>query len=779
MEFTMTQNSTVLSGIQLDQFMDRLEVEHQEHGADYLLGQLRAQPLKAASLESIDRLHVLWVNAGDADAAKAVLADDGQALIEATPDDARNELKVNLLIHQLRLGNYFKDEQGLLQALDTLQHLTNEPLPFDIEQYRRYRIFDDLQHTTLDVALKAIEVRHTLALINPGRHALRAWDDADQHRRQARVLAAHERDEEAREAALAAIAALRTAGEDQDVDGNDWLWLGDALIEIVPLRLAMFEQPVVQLIAELSLPQRREWEVRLARLAARSLQAQGDLVGALKICEVAALSLESSGGDNFVDFHLPWLLDNGQIDEAGQRAFMEIYEMRGEMWPGTAYWVHDRLLDAEDQSAWWPLCVMRACDDQAVLERFISGLPWRDESTPSQGPLLDALHAARHDLEQIDNVFAQALAEARRRAPNHPWITRLIAVRERQAERIDANTELTMLREAVPAGDMQDNRSAYSLFSAHASVFGIIDALRQPLPPMASGMYYYQFANAIEDLVETHVEKLSSEEADQAWSLLREVQKVAYEHGQARMEQCFASGRGHRFDACAHLYSMLCNNLAINYRCYNDERMYDQALELHTRGIAASSFAEHYQGILHNRILLKDNPGITEAAEQLWHYAADCGYSRHDPEEYLQDVTRALYRLDREREILIWLERILKWQEERGISDKELEYSPLFARTKVAMYLSYSLPEAATSLWLRYAPHINERDEPSLLGCAGDVLKGLGRKEEALAYYQRAILRSDPNNDVDQGNNEIFRQSIAKLQASEKPAGKAWWQIWK
>jgi tetratricopeptide (TPR) repeat protein len=224
---------------------------------------------------------------------------------------------------------------------------------------------------------------------------------------------------------------------------------------------------------------------------------------------------------------------------------------------------------------------------------------------------------------------------------------------------------------------------------------------------------------------------------------------------------------------------MLCNNLAINYRCYDDQRPYQQALELHTRGIAASSFAEHYQGILQNRIRLEDNPGIAEAAEQLWHYAADYGYSRHDPEEYFQDVSRALYHLDREREILIWLERVLKWQEERGISDKELEYSPLFARVKVAMYLSYTLPEAATNLWVRYAPHIDERDEPTLLGSAGDVLKGLGRKEEALAYYQRSILRSDPQSEVDQGNNVIFRKSIAELQASEKAAGKAWWQIWK
>ncbi|UVL30779.1 hypothetical protein [Pseudomonas donghuensis] len=775
----MTQNSTVLSGIQLDQFMDRLEVEHQEHGADYLLSQLRGQPLKAASLESIDRLHVLWVNAGDVDAARAVLAEDGQALLEACADDARNELKLNLLVYQLRLANYLKDEEGLLQGLDSLQQLSNERLDFDVEQYRRYRIFDELEHTTLDVALKAIEVRHTLALINPGRHALRAWDDADQHRRRARVLAAHEQDEQAREAALSAIAALRTAGEDQDVDANDWLWLGDALIEIVPLRLAMFEQPVVQSIAELSLPRRREWEVRLARLAARALQAQGDLPGALKICEVASRSLDSDGGDNFINFELPWLLESGRIEEAGQRAFMDVYEMLEQMWPGTPFWIHDRLLEAEDNSVWWPLCVMRACDNAALLERFVACLPERSEATPALNPLLEALHATRENPELRDALFAQAREEAQRRAPNHPWITRLVAVREGDAGLIDAKTELAMLQDAVKAGGLQDRRSAYSVFCAHVKAFGVIDALKQPMPQLASGMYCYEYAGYVEDKVEEQVKSLDEATTNEAWSLLRFLQRAAYEQGRVRMEQCFASGSGHRYDGCAHLYSMLCNNLAINYRCYNDQQMYDQALELHACGIAASSFAEHYHGVLNARICQKDYAAIAEAAEQLWHYAADYGYSRHEPDDYLQDVTFALYRLDRDREMLIWLERILKWQEERGVSDKDLEYSPLFARLKVAMYLAHSLPEAATGLWQRYASQVNERDESSLLGCAGDVLKDLGRKEEALAYYQRAILRSDPDNAVDQRNNKVFNEMIAELQAPQKPAGKAWWQIWK
>ncbi|QBF25668.1 hypothetical protein EXN22_08170 [Pseudomonas tructae] len=775
----MTQNSTVLSGIELDQFMDRVEVEHQEHGDEYLLAQLRAQPLKAASLESIDRLHVLWVNAGDADASRAVLAEDGQALLDAASEDARNELKLNLLVYQLRLDNYLKDEQGLLQALDALQQLSNERLHFDIEQYRRYRIFDDLQHAPLEVALKAIEVRHTLALINPERQALRAWDDADQYRRRAQVLAAHERDEDAREAALSAVAALRTAGPDQDVDRDDWLWLGGALIEIVPLRLAMFEQPVVRAIAELSLPRRREWEVRLARLAARSLKAQGDLPGALKICEVASRSLDSDGADNFIEFELPWLLESGRIDEAGQRAFMDVYEMLEQMWSGTPFWIHDRLLEAEDQSVWWPLCVMRACDNAALLERFVACLPERSESTPQLSPLLEALHAARDNPELRDTLFDQAREEAQRRGPNHPWINRLVAVREGNAGLIDAKTELAMLQDAVKTGGLQDRRSAYSVFCAHVKACGILDALKQPMPQLASGMYCYEYAGYIEDQVEEQVKSLDQAATDEAWSLLRFQQRAAYEQGRAQMERCFASGTGHRYDGCAHLYSMLCNNLAINYRCYNDQQMYDQALELHVSGIAASPFAEHYHGVLSARICQKDYPGIAEAAEQLWHYSADYGYSRHDPEDYLLDVTHALYRLDRDRDMLIWLERILKWQHEQGVSDKELEYSPLFCRLKVAMYLAYTLPEPATGLWQRYASQVNERDESSLLGCAGDVLKALGRKEEALAYYQRAILRSNPDIAVDQRNNVVFHEMIAELQAPQKPATKAWWQIWK
>jgi len=773
----MVHNGSAMTGIELEQFMDRLEAERQDNDADTLLAHLRAQPLKADSLASIDRLHVLWMNAGDSAAARAVLVQDGAALLETVPGPARAELRMNLAILRLRVANFLDEDEAILQVLQELGAMAADQPDFDLEYYRRHRIFDELEQGHPDVALKTIEVRYALAQVNPARSALRAWDEADRQRRQARVLASCGRDAEARTAALAAATALRTAGPDQDIDESDWLWLGNALIDIVPLRLALFEQPIVHLTADRPLPQRREWEVRMARLAARALHAQGDVSGALKICSAAALSLDSSGGNNFIEYELPWLIENRQIDAAGHRAFIDVYEMRSEMWPGTARLVHERLLEANDLSVWWPLCVMRACDDQQVLESFLSALPPIDPSGPAPSPLLEALHDAMDDPDLLESVYAQARAEAQRRAPEHPWITRLTAVRDADARLIDSASELALLQSAAQTGRLQDNRTAYSLFAARVKTLGVIETLKLPPPVLASGMYAYNYALSIENLVDEQAESLPAEAQDLAYTLLRDAQKNAYEQGQAHMERYFATGSGHPFDACAHLYSMLCNNLAINYRCYNNQNQ--EAIDLHLRGIAASPFAEHYCGILTARTRLEDHPGVIEAAEQLWHYSMEFGYSRHDPDDYLQGVAYALYSVDRDSEILIWLERVLKWQEQQGVSDQQLSTSALFARLKVARYLAYAYPDNAYGLWQRYEPLVNALGDVSLMFSAGDIFKVLGRKAEAIDYYQRTLALCSPDVEYDVGCKGILEELIAELQAPEKTVTKSWWQLWK
>ena len=46
----MAHNSSAITGIELEQFMDRLEAQQQEQETDALLAQLQAQPLQALSL---------------------------------------------------------------------------------------------------------------------------------------------------------------------------------------------------------------------------------------------------------------------------------------------------------------------------------------------------------------------------------------------------------------------------------------------------------------------------------------------------------------------------------------------------------------------------------------------------------------------------------------------------------------------------------------------------------------------------------------------------------
>ncbi|NBF08576.1 hypothetical protein [Pseudomonas sp. Fl4BN1] len=778
----MAHNSSAITGIELEQFMDRLEAQQQEQEqeTDALLAQLQAQPLQANSLASIDRLHTLWMQAGDSAAAKTVIDQDGDALLQATHQPAQAELKMNLAILRLRIASYLDDESTLLEVLEQLNQMATQTLDFDVEHYRRYRIFDELEQGSAEVALKTIDVRYALTLVNPARAALRAWDAADQHRRRARVLAAHEREDEARSAALDAVNAVRTASPEQDIDEGDWLWLGNALIDIVPLRLALFEQPIAQLTAGLSLPRRREWEVRTARLAARALYAQDDLSGALKICNAAALSLDSDGGTNFIEYELPWLIEAGRIDEAGHRAFIDVYDRQTEMWPATARLVLHRLQDPEDHSAWWPICVMRACINQEVLQSFLSALPAIESIDPTTTPLLTALYRAMDDPELLDPLFAEARAEAQRRAPDQPWIIRLAAVHDGERGLIDAATEVSLLQNAIQAGRLQDNRSAYSLFAARVKSLGVIETLKLPKPILASGRYAYNYALTIDDLTEAEADKLPTDARNEAYSLLREAQKDAYEQGQAHMERYFATGNGHPFDACAHLYSMLCNNLAINYRCYNEQKRYQEAIDLHLRGIAASSFAEHYNGLLSARIGMNDQPGIIEAAEQLWHYSMEFGYSRHDPNDYMGPLAYALYSLDRDSEILIWLERLLKWQEEQGVNDQQLDSSALFARIRVARYLAHAHPDNADSLWQRYEPLVLAMNEVSVMSCSVDFLKARGRTAEAIDYCARTLALCTPHDDYDVECRARTEQLLAELQAPEQPSGKkSWWQIWK
>ena len=103
---------------------------------------------------------------------------------------------------------------------------------------------------------------------------------------------------------------------------------------------------------------------------------------------------------------------------------------------------------------------------------------------------------------------------------------------------------------------------------------------------------------------------------------------------------------------------MLCNNLAIKYRFMD---RYDEAAELHHKGLGSSPFAEHHNGLLWCAVGKDDDAQTVVEAERLWHFAQEHGYSRHEPTRYFSTVALSLYKLNRDDEISIWMERSTTW----------------------------------------------------------------------------------------------------------------------
>ncbi|MGU7775422.1 hypothetical protein ACV229_35285 [Burkholderia sp. MR1-5-21] len=769
--------------------MDRLEADLEESDssrASDLPTRLRAQPLRAHSLDAIARLHTLWMHAGDPAAARAVIDVDGASVHDAAPYDAQPDIRMQLALYRLQIAHHLGEGEAVAHAIGEMHGVVRTSPALDAERYRRLRIFDALERDGAVHALDTIELRHALNSAAPARGAFRAWDEADRQCRRAWALERLGRTDDARIAAQAAVAAIASPAAGQDIDVYDWLRVGDAIIEIAPQQLDTVRDAVSSRVAGWALPPRREVEVRLARLAARASHAQGDLDGALAQCELARHSLESDGGDDFIEYELPWLLDAGRTDEAGRRAFFHVYQVESTTLDSVARIIQARLAEPADTSVWWPLCMMRAGGFEPTFERLVAFGAARREDVAARSPAHAEIFAAigKLDGDALRHAVRDAArAVAERRAPGHPWIARLAAVYDGEAGRIDATTQAARLLAASQEGEMSDNRTANMLTVTRIRALGVAAAMKLPPPSLPSGLWSYAFACGIDDAVEEAIEGLPAAEQEPVRADFERLQIAVYEQGRACMERFFATGKGHPYDACAHLYSMLCNNLAILYR---GEERYDEALELHRNGIGASPFAEHYDGVRYVLACQRKDAEMLDAAEQLWHYAAEYGYSRHEPNWYVRDVVRALNRLERHNEMPIWLERLVGWQRENDQNDGSLPGEALVARLVFATYMAKSNPDQAAALYDAARPQFDASTDPDVLVRAGDAAYALHRAADTKEYYERAIVsnmhaETPIDLDIDEIGDRIHsfpeHQPEPDPQAAAAPQ-KRWWKFW-
>jgi tetratricopeptide (TPR) repeat protein len=474
--------------------------------------------------------------------------------------------------------------------------------------------------------------------------------------------------------------------------------------------------------------------------------------------------------------------------------------------------VHERLADATDASVWWPLCVMRAAQTDNNLESLLSVAPKEDWGAISAAhqAIFGRLKMADWEAEAVrtrmenpsplaitsplivlkDKVFAAARNLAEKRAPRHPWVRRLVAARDKEMERIDASTALMQMEVAIREGGIQDAWTLTELMRLRFEVLGLTEAFQRPLPPIHNAMAFYGLAQALPDILEKDfvMERavLDAEEQKTLTRLLRDMRYALHEQGLARMDQCFRTGKGHPHEGNAHLYSLLCNGLAA--LCRADAR-HAEAIALYRRGIDASPLAEHYQGILDCCWSLDDNAGIVEAAEQLWHYATRCGYAHHDPNKYASRVAKALYRLNRSKEIVVWLKRLLVWQRKNGASrakekaEKHLSNEFLRARLEVACYMFHSHADTCMALWRRIKTQVDASDDVMVHAAAGDLMHGCKQYAEAGLHYERALAL---NRELGDGGDATLESAIrkrledyrARAEAEARADDKPWWRLW-
>ncbi|HGL6716435.1 hypothetical protein NTJ56_36435 [Burkholderia contaminans] len=785
----MTPSPDAVTGRQLDQFLDRLESDLEEDDqdeADGLLTELRSQPLRAHSIEAIARLHALWMRAGDTAAARAVLDADGASVLASAAPDDRPDIRMSLALYRLQVGIFLREDDAIADALVELRQVIAEEPGLHADRYRRWGGLDNIERHHPTHALAAIDVRHALCVAIPERAALRAVDEADRQRRRAWAFKRREAEAEAVAAADAALAVLADAAAGQAIDEQDWLHLGDSLIEIAPHGYASIERAVTALTTGWPPPRRREREIRLARLAARAAYAQDGAAAALACCELARHSLSSDGTDDFIEYELPWLMEAGQLDDAGRRAFFHMYECEEQIWAPLSSLVNQRLADDRDASVWWPLCVMLACDTARLLERLIANgqaggtnLKLRSYAHAELFSALGELHGDA--LREAVHAAARALAE--RRAPGHPWIACLGARHDARSGLIDPATQADRLLTAIEQGGMGDDRSHYALFVARQQSLGLAAAIRFPPARFASGRDCYRYAAGLDEDDSAFLESVPAPLRADVRAGLHRFKIAVYEQGLAHMERFLETGTGHPYDGCAHLYSMLCNNLGI---LYTDSERHSDAIALHRRGIEASPFADHYASLMNALRASGEHAAAVETAEQLWHFSIKHGFGNYSPNWYVRNIVRSLSTLEREDEILIWLERLVTWQRQNArVDDAQLPQEALGARLIVALELAARRPNEATSLWESLRAQVEASNDPWITWNAASTLYDLRRYGEARTWYERVLSMNAarPEHErIDTRNIETLLESYPDEtvgQVQGEPARKRRWRFWR
>ncbi len=756
---TAHPHSNPLSGELLDAFLDEADALMEEQGAheatvgeptpqSRLVALLSGQQCAPTTMEALQRHYRLWLQAGQPAQALATLASHSKAILAAQPAEEQRDATVSQALWKLdaleAAGESAPLKAQIEEAMSLLKTSGALSRADDAWGYVCRVAQDAGQH---DLMREGAIARHARVVNDPDRSRYRAWDESVKLLRLARSYKVEARESDAKEHVQSALKALLDASPDQDIDADDWINFGDTIATIDPSSLTH-----VMNGARMSLPdaasagERRDLEVRLARIAAKARYHNQKLGDAITKSLEGRYYLTRDNDDSFSALVLDWHLE--AQDEAAaaalafecilfERAYSSGYAMRV---------VEKKFSENTAGHPLWALARAAAAMENDYFEYFVN----EDE----------AAFVERH-VQRAESIS--------------PSLPEIAVVRGLYLSKYQKNLSAALphLEAAVAHPAMRSPDVLEQLWLARVGQFGLDAAIRSEPPLCASASWNYALGVWLTGEFDEVLPENITVSDEQGYALATRY----YEAAIAGFETFFAGNQGHYKDADIHTYSMLCNNLGIAYRYYQEQP--ERALALHRKGIATSPFAEHFNGIMSAyKQMDGKEPEFLVAAEELWNYSRENGYGRHAPDDYFGDVARELHGLGRDKEIAIWLQRAQEWWQSFDTDEQaENKDDYLAAQADTLRYMAFSQPHDAVARMDLIINDVRSIGKPGYLRVAGNVYENAGLTDKALVLFNEAMqcLRANPD-DAGEHEQEWISDAIARCKGGG--SAKAWWKIW-
>ena len=167
-------------------------------------------------------------------------------------------------------------------------------------------------------------------------------------------------------------------------------------------------------------------------------------------------------------------------------------------------------------------------------------------------------------------------------------------------------------------------------------------------------------------------------------------------------------------------------------------------------------------------------PPPTGCGTTRWTTATDATTPRNTS----RGVCHALYGLDRDNEIAIWLQRLDEWwagldQEDQAENEED------YLSTLLVMLrdLAWSQPADALARLEQAMPRTLASSLPGMRRVAGNVLEYAGQHERAMALYQESLKRVRPGEPDDQEQAGYARENMDRCKKAMR-AKNPWWKVW-